>query len=141
MTESVEFVAKSRFSFKTLFVVLALLVGFVIIQQPYFKGSLAGKNTGNVLLVGISISYFFYRYNLLKVIITPHQVSYGYRKSSMQVIKREGRRFEFDEAGNASHITIIANDEARSTSPVRGFDKAQKKQMISILVQARGLEV
>ncbi len=54
MTESVEFVAKSRFSFKTLFVILALLVVFEVIQQQYFQGAFAGKNFGNALLVGIS---------------------------------------------------------------------------------------
>ena len=37
MTESVEFVAKSRFSFKTLFVILALLVVFEVIQQQNAK--------------------------------------------------------------------------------------------------------
>ncbi len=133
MTEPVEYIAKSRFSFKTLFVVLALLVVFEIIQQQYFQGTLAGKNFGNVLLVGISISYFFYRYNLLKVIITPQQVTYGYRKSAMQVIVREGCRFEFVSVKNSGHIIATASDGTESKIPLRGFDKQQKDNIINSL--------
>ncbi len=140
MMDSVEYIAKSRFSFKTLFVVLALLVVFEIIQQQYFQGTFAGKNFGNVLLVGISISYFFYRYNLLKVIITPDQVSFGYRKKNMQVVERESCRFEFDEAGRSNKITVITSGEERFKIPLRGFDETQKGQIISTLVTSRGIE-
>ncbi len=131
MAEPVEFIAKSRFSFKALFSVLALLVVLEVIQQHYFQGSIAGKNAGNVLLVGISISYFFYRYNRLKVIITPQQVSYGYRKSKMQVIARAGCRFEFDRTEGARSITAIVSDGTRHEIPLRGFDKQQKYNIIN----------
>jgi hypothetical protein len=127
MTESVEFIAKSRFSFKTLIAILVLLAVF----EYYLQMSPLGKNVGNVLLVGISISYFFYRYNLLKVIITAEQVTYGYRNSAMQVIDRKDCRFELEGTKGASYITAIASDESRYKIPLRGFDRLQKDNIIN----------
>ncbi|MEH6443093.1 MAG: hypothetical protein V7784_04265 [Oceanospirillaceae bacterium] len=132
MTESVEFIAKSRFSFKTLIAILVLLA----VLEYYLQMSSLGKNVGNVLLVGISISYFFYRYNLLKVIITPQQISYGYRKSAMQVIDREGCLFELEsskDTKDASYITAITSAESRYKIPLRGFNSLQKANIINSL--------
>ena len=77
---------------------------------------------------------------MLKVIITLEQVSFGYRKTSMQVVEREDCRFEFDEVSRSHQITVIASDGERSKIPLRGFDNAQKDQIISILVASRGIE-
>ena len=58
----------------------------------------------------------------------------------MQVVERGSCRFEFDEARHSNQITVIGSDGERSQIPLRGFDKAQKDQIISMLAPSRGLK-